>query len=114
MLWFNIPFDIAKQRMAQPDYRLAIEAGRQSGLGRIWETLYGLAVDKKDAGLLVLLAKEQLKLFGQVETDDVMVKSSLNKDLEGVRSLYGYVACSTNLGIVIKTSAIEEIISTGS
>ncbi len=78
--WFNIPFDIARQRMIEPAYRQAYEAGRQSGLGKIWETLYGLAVDKKDPGMLILLAKEQLKLFGQVEADEVMVKSVLTKD----------------------------------
>jgi hypothetical protein len=78
--YYNISFDHAKKLMGEADYREAIEAGRQAGLGKIWETLYGLAVEKKDAGLLVLLAKEQLKVFGQVTNDDPMIKSSLSQD----------------------------------
>lgn len=77
---WKIPYDLAKQRMKEPEYLQAIEAGRQSGLGRIWERLHYLAMEKNDQGILLLLAKEQLKLFGQVESEDLMAKSSLSKD----------------------------------
>ena len=77
---WKIPYDLAKQRMKEPEYLQAIEAGRQSGLGRIWERLHYLAMEKNDQGILLLLAKEQLKLFGQVESEDLMTKSSLSKD----------------------------------
>jgi hypothetical protein len=77
---WKIPYDLAKQRMKEPEYLQAIEAGRQSGLGRIWERLHYLAMEKNDQGILLLLAKEQLKLFGSVESEDLMTKSSLSKD----------------------------------
>ena len=77
---WNISYELAKQRMKEPEYRQAMEAGHQSGLGRIWEKLHHLAMEKNDQGILLLLAKEQLKLFGQVESEDLLAKSSLSKD----------------------------------
>lgn len=77
---WKISYDLAKQRMKESEYRQAIEAGHQSGLGRIWERLHYLAMEKNDQGILLLLAKEQLKLFGQVESEDLMTKSPLSKD----------------------------------
>ena len=77
---WNISYELAKQRMQEHEYRQAIEAGRQSGLGRIWERLQYLAMEKNDQGILLLLAKEQLKLFGSVESEDFLVKSCLSKD----------------------------------
>ena len=77
---WRITYDLAKQRMQEPEYRQAIAAGHQSGLGRIWEKLHHLAMEKNDQGILLLLAKEQLKLFGQVESEDLLAKSSLSKD----------------------------------
>jgi hypothetical protein len=77
---WNISYELAKQRMQETEYRQAIEAGHQSGLGRIWEKLHLLAMEKNDQGILLLLAKEQLKLFGQVESEDLLAKSSLSKD----------------------------------
>jgi hypothetical protein len=77
---WNISYELAKQRMQEPEYRQAMEAGHQSGLGRIWEKLHHLAMEKNDQGILLLLAKEQLKLFGQVESEDLLAKSSLSKD----------------------------------
>jgi hypothetical protein len=77
---WNISYELAKQRMKESEYRQAMEAGHQSGLGRIWEKLHHLAMEKNDQGILLLLAKEQLKLFGQVESEDLLAKSSLSKD----------------------------------
>ena len=77
---WRITYDLAKQRMQEPEYRQAIAAGHQSGLGRIWEKLHHLAMEKNDQGILLLLAKEQLKLFGSVESEDLLAKSSLSKD----------------------------------
>ena len=77
---WNVSYELAKQRMQEPEYRQAMEAGHQSGLGRIWEKLHHLAMEKNDQGILLLLAKEQLKLFGQVESEDLLAKSSLSKD----------------------------------
>jgi|688.fasta_scaffold04233_22 hypothetical protein len=77
---WNISYELAKQRMKESEYRQAMEAGYQSGLGRIWEKLHHLAMEKNDQGILLLLAKEQLKLFGQVESEDLLAKSSLSKD----------------------------------
>ena len=77
---WNISYELAKQRMQESEYRQAIDAGHQSGLGRIWEKLNHLAMEKNDQGILLLLAKEQLKLFGQVESEDLLAKSPLSKD----------------------------------
>lgn len=77
---WSITYELAKQRMTEPEYIQAIDAGHQSGLGQIWEKLYDWAITKNDQGILLLLAKDQLKLFGQVESEDLLVKSSLGKD----------------------------------
>lgn len=77
---YVIAYDLALSRMKEPEYVQAIEAGRQLGLGRIWESLYEIGITKKDQGILLLLAKERLKVFGQVENDDLLAKSMLSKD----------------------------------
>lgn len=77
---WNISYDLARERMKEPAYRQAIAAGYQSGLGRIWEKLHTLALDKNDQGILLLLARERLKLFSKIETNDLEIKSSLSKD----------------------------------
>ena len=77
---WNISYELAKQRMQESEYCQAIAAGHQSGLGRIWEKLHHLAMEKNDQGILLLLAKEQLKLFGSVESEDLLAKSCLSKD----------------------------------
>jgi hypothetical protein len=74
---WNITYELAKQRMQEPEYRQAMEAGHQSGLGRIWEKLHHLAMEKNDQGILLLLAKEQLKLFGQVESEDLLTERGM-------------------------------------
>jgi|GEM_PF-5572275 hypothetical protein len=77
---WHTTYDFAKQRMKEPQYQEAIEAGRQTGLGQIWEKLHDLAISKNDQGILLLLAKEQLKLFGGLDTQDLLAKSNLTKD----------------------------------
>ena len=77
---WNISYGLAKQRMQEPEYQQAIEAGRQTGLGQIWEKLHDFAISKNDQGILLLLAKEQLKLFGGLDNQDLLAKSNLTKD----------------------------------
>jgi hypothetical protein len=77
---WGISYELAKQRMAEPKYQQEIEAGRMSGLGMIWAKLYTLAVDKNDHGILLLLAKERLNLFGKVDSEELLAKSSLSKE----------------------------------
>ena len=78
--YYHVTYDHAKKVMQEPDYKQAAEAGRQSGFAKLWEVLYGQAVDKKDNSLLILLAKEQLKLFAEVDSNSALFKSSLPKN----------------------------------
>ena len=75
----EISYELAKQQV-DGEYKEVIEAARQEGLGKIWEKLYTLAVDKNDHGILLLLAKERLNLFGKVDSEELLAKSSLSKE----------------------------------
>ena len=77
---WGITYELAKQRMKEPEFQQAIDAGYQSGLGKILEKLYDWAITKHDQGILLLLAKDRLKMFGSVESEDLLTKSSLSKD----------------------------------
>ncbi len=76
----GVPYELAKKYLTEPEYKEEIEAGRMSGLGKIWEKLYTLAMDKNDQGILLLLAKERLNLFGKVDSEELLAKSSLSKE----------------------------------
>jgi hypothetical protein len=76
----GVPYELAKKYITEPEYKEEIEAGHLYGLGKIWERLYHLAFKQDDYAILLLLAKEQLKLFGKVDSEELMAKSSLSKD----------------------------------
>ena len=79
--YYHVTYDHAKKLMEDPDYKQSAAAGRQSGFAKIWEVLYTQAVEKKDNALLILLAKEQLKLFAELDSNSALFKSSLPKDI---------------------------------